>query len=108
MHGILDSIFSSQLSADSTMSMSIDHYKFFSWRRDASPLMLLTSEPNPHFHSRSNYIGALKTSISSSNFNDPRKKRMFGTGFVRVWQTTYLHCGFFLGMGDMLELCEAK
>ena len=36
MNEILDSSFSSQLSVDSMMSMSVDDYEFSTWRRDAS------------------------------------------------------------------------
>ncbi len=54
--------------------MSVDDDKFPPWRRDVSPLLLLTLEPNRHSHSRSNYVGAMKTSTLSSNRSDPRKK----------------------------------
>jgi hypothetical protein len=74
MNEILDLNFSSQSCVDSTMSMSIDDDEFPPWRRDASPLLLLTSEPNPHSCSGLNYVGALKTSTLSSNRSDPRKK----------------------------------
>jgi hypothetical protein len=74
MNEILDLSFSSQSCVDNTMSMSVDDGKFPPWRRDVSPLLLLTSEPNPHFHSGLNYVGALKTSTLSSNRSDLRKK----------------------------------
>jgi hypothetical protein len=56
------------------MSMSIDDDKFPPWRRDVSPSLLLTSEPNPHSCSGSNYAGALKMRSLSSNRSDLRKK----------------------------------
>jgi hypothetical protein len=73
MNEILDSSFSSQLSVDSTMSMSVDDDKFPPWKRDASPLLLLTLELNPHPHSGSNYVRALKTRTLSykDEFKDP-------------------------------------
>jgi hypothetical protein len=73
MNEILDSSFSSQSSVDSMMSMSVDDDEFPPRRKDASPLLLLTSEPNPHSRSRSNYVGALKTSTLSykDEFKDP-------------------------------------
>jgi hypothetical protein len=73
MNEILDSSFTSQSSVDSMMSMSIDDAKFPPWRRDASPLLLLTLGPNPHSRSRLNYVGALKTSTLSykDEFKDP-------------------------------------
>jgi hypothetical protein len=43
-----DSSFSSRLSVDSTSSMNVDDEGFLPWRRDVSPLLLLTSGPNPH------------------------------------------------------------
>ncbi len=58
---------------DSTKSISVDDNKFPPWRRDASPSLLLTLEPNPHSCSRLNYNGVLKMGTLSSTRSDPRK-----------------------------------
>ncbi len=71
---LLDSSFSSQLSVDSTSSMSVDNDGFLPWRRDVNPSLLLTSGPNPHSCRGLNYVRALETSTLSSNRSNPRKK----------------------------------
>ncbi len=81
---LLDTSFSSGSSVDSKTIMSVDDDGFLPWRRDASPLSLLTSGPNPHSCCGSNYIRALKMSTLSSNRSDPMKKNPQSTSHCSI------------------------
>jgi hypothetical protein len=81
---LLDASFSSGLSVDSKMSISVDDDGFLPWRRDATLLLLLTSGPNPHSCCGLNYVRALRMSTLSSNCNNPRKKNPQSTSHCSI------------------------